>query len=103
MNDHDNMITIIVVICSMESGAQSGVLCSLGVPRNRIFATGISPRKYRPGIPSTILYYHSRKYARINIDVYAAELSFLKTPDTPRPESTGADISRVTMPGNAWD
>ena len=68
--------------------------------RYRYIATKIP---YRPGIPSTILYYRSRKYARINIDAYAAELSFLKTPDTPRPESTGADISRVTMPDNAWD
>ena len=40
--------------------------------RYRYIATKIL---YRPGIPSTILYYRSRKYARINIDVYAAELS----------------------------
>ena len=40
--------------------------------RYRYIATKIP---YRPGIPSTILYYRSRKYARINIDVYAAELS----------------------------
>ena len=32
--------------------------------RYRYIATKIS---YRPGIPSTILYYRSRKYARINI------------------------------------
>ena len=43
--------------------------------RYRYIATKIP---YRPGIPSTILYYRSRKYARIN-------------------------ISRVTMPDNAWD
>ena len=40
--------------------------------RYRYIATKIP---YRPGIPSTILYYRSRKYAGINIDVYAAELS----------------------------
>ena len=40
--------------------------------RYRYIATKIP---YRPGIPSTILYYRSRKYACINIDVYAAELS----------------------------
>ena len=40
--------------------------------RYRYIATKIP---YRPGIPSTILYYRSRKYARINIDVYVAELS----------------------------
>ena len=40
--------------------------------RYRYIATKIP---YRPGMPSTILYYRSRKYARINIDVYAAELS----------------------------
>ena len=40
--------------------------------RYRYIATKIP---YRPGIPSTMLYYRSRKYARINIDVYAAEVS----------------------------